>query len=120
LLPGLDSISEYLHSQPFQDQTSSSCLAFVEIMIHRDKRHGGNVCRNVHLEEYHRPTTGFILAGVSSDELVNIVPSPFGSVVLKDYFQLFIFTFMMYFGVLGNYDASVYGIPRSRSGRKRR
>jgi len=45
-------------------------------------------------------TTGFTLAGIGSDKLVNIIHSPFCSVVVNDYFRPFIFTFIMYFSAV--------------------
>jgi len=97
----LGRFSDHIHSQPFQEQTTSLWPAFVEIRIDREKHYGSILSCNVQkiLEEYHRPTTGFTLAGIGSDKLVNIIHSPFCSVVVKDYFRHFIFTFIMYFSV---------------------
>jgi len=152
LLPVLARFSDHIHSQPFQEQTMSKWLAFVEIRIDREEHYGSIACCNVPkiLEEYYRPTTGFTLAAMSCDKLVKIIRSPFCSVVVKDYFRLFIFIFIMYFSVvmlcgqlemrmtffprLGMYDTSVFSprkaeelelillclVSRSAGGKKRR
>jgi len=102
LLPVSDRFSDHIHSQLFQEQTTSLWFAFVEIRIDREKHYGSILCCNVQkiLEEYHRPTTGFTLAGIGSDKLVNIIHSRFCSVVVKNIFRPFIFTFIIYFSVV--------------------
>ena len=86
LLSILRRVSAHIHSQPLQKQTTSLWLAFVEIRIHtEDTTAALYVCCNVQkiLAEYLRPTTGFTLAGISSEEPPSqhcpLVHSLFGS-----------------------------------------